>query len=122
MHAHISFIIRQMHKEDLAFAAQCTAGEGWVSESLPILESFFLKYPQGCLLAEENGRSLGICIVTPYGSSGFVGELIVRPEARGRGIGAQYRNFIRLNAARWSYQTDRLRFGGQASLVDDRLE
>jgi GNAT superfamily N-acetyltransferase len=83
-----SITIREMHKEDLVFAAECTAQEGWVSENLATLEGFFLHDPQGCLLAEENDQPIGICIATDYGSSGFIGELIVRPDARGRGVGA----------------------------------
>jgi GNAT superfamily N-acetyltransferase len=83
-----AIIIRVMNKDDLAFAAQCTADEGWVSENLTTLEGFFLKDPTGCLLAEENGQPIGICVATYYGSAGFIGELIIRPEARGRGVGA----------------------------------
>jgi GNAT superfamily N-acetyltransferase len=84
--------IRQMCREDLVFAAECTAAEGWVSEDLSTLEGFFLKDPQGCLLAEENGQSVGICIATYYGKCGFIGELIVHPEVRGRSIGAALLN------------------------------
>jgi hypothetical protein len=35
---------------------------------------------------------VGICVATFYGKSGFIGELIVRPEARGRGVGAKLLN------------------------------
>lgn len=81
-------LIRQMRKEDLAFAAECTAAEGWVSENKRTLEGFFFHDPSGCLLAEVNGQPVGVCVATFYGKSGFIGELIVRPEARGRGVGA----------------------------------
>jgi GNAT superfamily N-acetyltransferase len=84
--------IRQMCMEDLSFAAECTSAEGWVSENIDVLESFYLNDPQGCLVAEENGRQLGICIATSYGTCGFIGEVIVRPEARGKGIGAALLN------------------------------
>jgi ribosomal protein S18 acetylase RimI-like enzyme len=77
-----------MYATDLAFAAQCTAGEGWASETLSSFEGFYQHDPEGCLLAERTGQPAGICIATPYGRSGFVGELIVRPEMRGQGIGA----------------------------------
>jgi len=80
--------IRRMYATDLAFAAQCTAGEGWASETLASFEGFYQHDPEGCLLAERTGHPAGICIATPYGRSGFVGELIVRPEMRGQGIGA----------------------------------
>ena len=87
-----SIIIRGMHTGDLKFAAQCTSAEGWVSEDLTTLEGFFLNDPEGCLLAEENGQPVGICITTCYGLSGFIGELIVSPDARGRGVGAALLN------------------------------
>jgi GNAT superfamily N-acetyltransferase len=84
-----SILIREMRKEELAFAAECTAAEGWLSENRATLDGFFLKDPKGCLLAEKKGKPVGICVSTFYGKSGFIGELIVRPEARGRGVGAE---------------------------------
>ena len=84
--------IRPMGMEDLAFAAECTRAEGWVSENLDMLESFFLRDSESCLVAEEDGKQAGICIATDYGRYGFIGELIVRPEVRGRGIGAALLN------------------------------
>ena len=84
--------IRAMCPEDLTFAAQCTAGEGWVSENAATLEGFYLYDPAGCLLAEWAGTPVGICFATSYGQSGFIGELIVRTEVRGRGIGGALLN------------------------------
>ncbi|MBN2550462.1 MAG: GNAT family N-acetyltransferase [Anaerolineales bacterium] len=80
--------IRSMNLEDLDFAAQGTAAEGWVSEGYAGFLGFFAHYSPGCLLAEISGKPVGICMATPYGDSGFIGELIVKPEARGQGIGA----------------------------------
>jgi GNAT superfamily N-acetyltransferase len=84
--------IREMQKADLAFAAECTAAEGWVSEDLSTLEGFFLHDRHGCLVAELNKQRVGICVATSYDKSGFIGELIVLPEARGRGVGASLLN------------------------------
>jgi len=86
------FSIRQMRKDDLAYAAECTSAEGWVSEGLTTLEGFYLRDPHGCCLAEIDQQPVGVCIATSYGRSGFIGELIVKPEARGRGVGAQLLN------------------------------
>ena len=80
-------VIRPMRPGELAFAAECTAREGWAGETLETFKASHDREPEGCLLAEEAGRPLGICVATSYGGFGFIGELIVRPEARGRGIG-----------------------------------
>jgi ribosomal protein S18 acetylase RimI-like enzyme len=80
--------IRVMQPNDLAFAAACTFAEGWLSEDRVTLEGFYIKDPKGCLLALKNDQPIGICFTTRYATSGFIGELIVRPEARGKGVGA----------------------------------
>ncbi len=83
-----SHSIRTMRAGNLPFAAACTAGEGWVSEDLATLEGFYAYDPLGCFVAEAGGLQIGICIATSYGRSGFIGELIVHPERRGKGVGA----------------------------------
>jgi predicted N-acetyltransferase YhbS len=80
--------IRPITSAELSFAAACTAGEGWLSENFTVIEGFFVHDPAGCFLAESAAGPVGICVATSYRSSGFIGELIVRPEARGAGIGA----------------------------------
>lgn len=80
-------IVRPFRPDDLAFAAECAAGEGWTTETLEVFEAFFAHDPAGCLVAEEAGSPAGICIATAYGLFGFVGELIVRRAARGRNVG-----------------------------------
>jgi len=87
-----SLKIRSMNAGDLTFAAECTAGEGWISENRTTLDGFFFHDPGGCLVAELEGRRVGIGVATSYGRCGFIGELIVHPEARGRGIGAALLN------------------------------
>jgi predicted N-acetyltransferase YhbS len=87
-----NLVIREMRPADLQFAAACTSGEGWVSENLLTLEGFFLHGPHGCLVAESGGLAVGICFATRYRKNGFIGELIVRPEARGKGVGAALLN------------------------------
>ena len=80
-------IIRPMRPSDLDFAAACTTAEEWASETRREFEGFFAYDPGGCFIAEKGGRPVGICIATGYGEFGFVGELIVIPAVRGRGIG-----------------------------------
>ena len=79
---HDKSIIRPMQLADLDFAAACTLAEGWISQDYTTLLGFFLADPLGCLLAESRGQPLGMCIATSYGHSGFIGELIVLPQAR----------------------------------------
>lgn len=85
-------IIQPMEPGDLAFAAGCTAAEGWVSETYAQFEGLYAHDPQGCFIARLEGQPAGICIATPYSHSGFIGELIVRPDVRQRGIGAALLN------------------------------
>jgi len=80
--------IRTLTGPELEFAAACTQAEGWVSDDFPTLESFYAYNTQGCLLALSGPDLAGICFATSYGSSGFIGELIVRPGRRGQGTGA----------------------------------
>ena len=80
--------IRPMAPSDLVFAAGCTAAEGWVIESYAEIEGFYRHHPGGCFIARLGDDPVGICIATPYTHSGFIGELIVIPEARQKGIGA----------------------------------
>jgi ribosomal protein S18 acetylase RimI-like enzyme len=84
--------IHPMQAQDLDFAADCTAAEEWVSENRTVLEGFFQYDPGGCLMAELDGEPIGMCIATSYGTSAFIGELIVQPKARGMGIGAALLN------------------------------
>jgi ribosomal protein S18 acetylase RimI-like enzyme len=79
--------IRPMLAPDLDFAAECTAREGWASETRQEFEGFLAYDPGGCFVAEVDGRRAGICVATPYGEFGFVGELIVVEAMRGHGIG-----------------------------------
>ena len=81
--------IRTMQPADHDFAAACTLREGWLGETRDQFGDFFARDPAGCFLAEEAARPVGIVVATGYGRWGFVGELIVVPEMRGRGIGRQ---------------------------------
>ena len=81
--------IRTMRTADLGFAAICTEREGWAGETRQSFEGFLAYDPNGCFLAEVGGQPTGICVATFYGQYGFIGELIVNPESRGRGLGCR---------------------------------
>jgi ribosomal protein S18 acetylase RimI-like enzyme len=85
-------IIQPMQPSDLAFAARCTAAEGWESETPDHFESLYAHDPLGCFVARLDGQAAGICFATPYSHSGFIGELVVRAEFRQRGIGGALLN------------------------------
>jgi ribosomal protein S18 acetylase RimI-like enzyme len=90
--------IRTMSPADLDFAAACTEAVGWGAQR-DEFELFYAYDPQGCLIAETEDSGahaelgvpaklrIGICVATPYDGCGFIGMLIVLPEARGRGVG-----------------------------------
>ena len=75
------------NRSDLEFTSSLTKTEGWHSETLLELQSFFEHDPEGCFLYEVNGTPVGICIATAYHQSGFIGELIVTKQFRDQGIG-----------------------------------
>ena len=79
--------IALMQPDDLAFAAECTAIEGWVSENYAQFMVFYQHDPQGCFIARYQGSPAGICVATPYTQNGFIGELIVKGDYRQCGIG-----------------------------------
>lgn len=80
--------LRRMTPDDLAFAASLTLAENWHSETLEEFESFFSHAPAGCLIAEQDGRAVAIGVATPYQDAGFLGQIVVAPEARGHGVGS----------------------------------
>jgi predicted N-acetyltransferase YhbS len=84
--------IRPMALSDLNFAMECIKNVGWIGEVRTDFEIYYEHDPQGCLIAEVNGSAGGICIATSYGDAGFIGDLIVLPDLRGKGIGARLLN------------------------------
>ena len=99
--------IYQMVPEDLPLAASYTSAEGWLSEDLITFKGFYQHDPAGCLLARLEGQPVGIGVATSYGESGFIGQLIVRPDFRGQGIGAKLLehaiNYLRVQGAKTIY-------------------
>lgn len=80
-------MIRLMKPDEIHFAAFCTDQVGWGGETLEDFNMFYEHNAQGCLVAEEDGSPVGICVASPYGFHGFVGELIVLAANRGQGLG-----------------------------------
>jgi ribosomal protein S18 acetylase RimI-like enzyme len=81
--------IRLMRESDLEFCVGCFKSEGWISETAQVIRGFLLFDPKGCLIGEENGLRVGMCVGVSYGECGFIGELIVVKKNRGQGFGRQ---------------------------------
>jgi predicted N-acetyltransferase YhbS len=78
--------IRLMTQNDIEFVVAQTEREGWASAAH--MFSIYLAYePGGCFVAEDAGRCVGMVTTTRYTGSAWIGNLIVIPEARSRGIG-----------------------------------
>ena len=81
------FQVRPMRREELAFAIDLAAREGW-NPGLNDAECFFAADPGGFLMGELAGEPIGCISAVSYaGRYGFIGLYIVRPEFRGRGYG-----------------------------------
>jgi ribosomal protein S18 acetylase RimI-like enzyme len=75
-----------MTADDLDFAAEQTAREGWASGARDF--QLYLDHdPDGCFVAREGRRRVGMVTTTRYPSSAWIGNLIVIPECRSRGVG-----------------------------------
>jgi GNAT superfamily N-acetyltransferase len=99
MSGTIEFQVRAMRADELSFAIDLAAGEGW-NPGLHDAECFFAADPNGFLIGELDGEPVGCISAVSYGGRyGFVGLYIVRPQFRGCGYG------MRL----WQAGMDRLR-------------
>lgn len=76
-----------MRREELAFAIDLAAREGW-NPGLHDAQCFFSADPGGFLIGELMGEPVGCISAVSYaGRYGFVGLYIIRPEFRGQGYG-----------------------------------
>jgi ribosomal protein S18 acetylase RimI-like enzyme len=92
--------IRRFTEADIGFALEQTSREGWdnTRESFQVL----LEHdPDGVFIAEREGRAVGMVTTTRYRTTGWVGNLIVEPNARRQGLGERLmlRGIERLEAA-----------------------
>lgn len=80
--------IRHFVPDDVPLFLSLAAAEGWVSD--PWEFAFLLgSFPRGCLAVEEEGRPAAFVTAVRYGTSGWVGNLIVAKDVRGRGLGTR---------------------------------
>lgn len=79
--------IRLFRQGDIPAFLALAAAEGWVSD--PWEFSFILDaFPRGCLAVDE-GRAVAFVSAVRYTNSGWIGNLIVAEDMRGRGYGSR---------------------------------
>ncbi|MGD0805184.1 MAG: GNAT family N-acetyltransferase [Candidatus Bathyarchaeia archaeon] len=79
--------IRVMTHNDLDLVMRLQEMVGWGNTRADAERSLYYE-PGGCFVASQNSLDVGIVNSFLYGDSGFIGNLIVVPEARGSGVGA----------------------------------
>ena len=78
--------IRSFGEQDFGFALTQTAREQWDS-TVEAFEVCLAHDPDGCFLAESSGQSVGMVTTIRYLRGAWVGNLIVVPEFRRKGVG-----------------------------------
>jgi ribosomal protein S18 acetylase RimI-like enzyme len=73
--------------DDVDVFLELAAAEGWICDRWEF--DFLLRtFPLGCLVERANGRAVAFVTSIKYGRSGWIGNLLVREELRGKGSGA----------------------------------
>jgi len=78
--------IRQIEPDDLDFALAQKTREGWAA-SREQFKLYLEHDPDGCFVAMAGDQPVGMVTTACFGASGWIGNLIVEPRCRGRGIG-----------------------------------
>ncbi len=79
-------LVRTFRPDDIAFAAHLTEQEGW-QLSAADYRNLIAFEPQGCFIAEDAGRPVGVMITIACGKLGWIGPLLVEGPYRNRGHG-----------------------------------
>ncbi len=79
-------MIRRFEPGDLEFADRQKAREGW-AVSRDQFKLYLEHDPDGCFVATAGDQPVGMVTTTCFGPSGWIGNLIVEPDHRRRGIG-----------------------------------
>jgi ribosomal protein S18 acetylase RimI-like enzyme len=78
--------IDQFKHSDLDRFLRLAKAEGWICDRWEF--DFLLNaFPQGCLVARRWGIAVAFVTAIRYGTSGWIGNLVVREEFRGQGLG-----------------------------------
>ncbi len=79
-------VIRAFERSDVDFALRQKTREGW-AVSREQFEVYLEHDPDGCFVAMDGDQPVGMVTTTCFGTSGWIGNLIVEPAYRSRGIG-----------------------------------
>lgn len=83
------FNIRHMYREELQWAVDMAANEGW-NPGLHDAEPFYAQDPDGFLVGLLGDKIIGCISAVSYeGTFGFIGFYIIHPDYRGKGYGIQ---------------------------------
>jgi len=86
------FHIATMSRDEVGFAIELAAKEGW-NPGLHDAASFFAADNEGFLIGRLNGEPIGCISAVRYpGNLGFIGLYLVVPEQRGKGYGIRLWN------------------------------
>jgi ribosomal protein S18 acetylase RimI-like enzyme len=78
--------IRTLVYDEISFAIKLKEQAGW-NQTEADWRRFLDMQPDGCFIAEWDGRSVGTTVTCIFGSAAWIAMVLVDPEFRGRGIG-----------------------------------
>jgi GNAT superfamily N-acetyltransferase len=80
--------IRTLSPEDLPFSVQITGQMGWnlVEDDFKFMMDL---EPEGCFVALDNDKRIGLATTISYGNIGWFGNLLVNEAYRNEGVGSQ---------------------------------
>lgn len=87
----MNVVMRAFEESDIEFAVAQTSREGW-DPTANSFRTWLAHDPDGCFIAESDGRRVGMVTTTCFAQSGWIGNVIVPPEFRSRGIGRRLLN------------------------------
>lgn len=83
----LKVVIHLFCNEDIGNFLSLAADEGWISDAWEV-EFLRKNFPAGCLACRNKGIPVAFLTSIKYELSGWIGNLIVRKEWRGQGLGS----------------------------------
>lgn len=79
--------IDRFKHDDVDIFLELAADEGWLCDRWEF-DFLVTAFPEGCLVGRENGLAVAFITSIKYDRSGWIGNLIVRRDVRGKGAGS----------------------------------